>query len=358
MCEDATKSVPPATDSSGRFRFRIVHLLYVIAVVASSLATFGSGGVVATVVIVGFWAAVFNASAVPQGLRSGCLFLILCGLLGCCLMPCLETAREAARRSECYDNLRQIGLALHNYHSFYGSFPPAYVADSDGRPMHSWRVLILPFLGERALYDQYDFSEPWDGYDNGKLLSGMPSTYACPSRPRGRKERGYFTSYVAVVHPRTAWPGATPRKMAEIRDGTSNTILVVEASSRQIPWMEPRDPSLTETLDMVSSTDFDVSGGHRFEEFFYVYDDGRNVLTADGASHFLGRTLPRESWSNLLTIDDGAVLSDESYDVASMPLKKPRLDNWFRLGLFFLITLFPLPWVWGKSRSARRDAIG
>src|SRR5262245_38698724 len=80
-----------------------------------------------------------------------------------CLLSMIETGghRTASQRSQCKNNMKQIGLALHNYAEMYGSFPPAYIADDNGRPMHSWRVLILPFIDQVPLYNQYRFDEPW-----------------------------------------------------------------------------------------------------------------------------------------------------------------------------------------------------
>src|SRR5579863_9248252 len=97
------------------------------------------------------------------------------------LIPATQQAREAARRSQCKNNLKQIGLALHNYHDAFGSFPPAFVADANGKPMHSWRVLILPYLDQLPLYKEYNFSEPWDGPNNSRLLNRMPPAFSCPS---------------------------------------------------------------------------------------------------------------------------------------------------------------------------------
>src|SRR5690349_21111160 len=94
---------------------------------------------------------------------TGCIAL---GLLTRWGISAVRTARLAAQRSSCNCNLKQIGLALHNYHDTYGSFPPAYVADAEGRPMHSWRVLILPFIDCNDLYKEYNFSEPWSSPDN------------------------------------------------------------------------------------------------------------------------------------------------------------------------------------------------
>ena len=92
-------------------------------------------------------------------------------------------AREAGRRPKCGNNLKQIGLAMANYCNAYGRFPPAVIADASGRPMHSWRLLLLPFLlsEEKALYSSYNFDQPWDGPDNIRLADRMPAVYRCPS---------------------------------------------------------------------------------------------------------------------------------------------------------------------------------
>ena len=97
------------------------------------------------------------------------------------LLPAVQQAREAARRSACKNNLKQIGLALHNYHNAYGSFPPAFVPDAEGHPAHSWRVLLLPYVDGEELYSLYRFDEPWNGPHNSKLADKIPSVYRCPS---------------------------------------------------------------------------------------------------------------------------------------------------------------------------------
>jgi hypothetical protein len=89
-------------------------------------------------------------------------------------------AREQARRAQCTGHLCQISMALRIYNDTFGCLPPAYVADASGRPMHSWRVLILPYLNEQQLYNDYNFNEPWDGPNNRKLIGMMPRGFACP----------------------------------------------------------------------------------------------------------------------------------------------------------------------------------
>jgi Protein of unknown function (DUF1559) len=163
------------------------------------------------------------------------LVLVVGGLAGL-LGRAVNQSREAARASQCFC-IKQIALALHNYHSIYNCFPPAYVADANGKPMHSWRVLILPFLEYSTLYQSYSMAEPWDGPNNRKLLDQRPSVYHCPSRDCGPT----LTSYAAIVGPGTAFPGSKGTGLDEIRDGTAQTILIAEIANVDIPWTEPRD---------------------------------------------------------------------------------------------------------------------
>jgi hypothetical protein len=91
--------------------------------------------------------------------------------------------REYGRRYSCRNNIKQILWALHSYHEKHGHFPPAYVADKDGRPMHSWRVLILPYLDHDDVYKKYRMDEPWDGPNNRKLWDIRMGEYECPEQP-------------------------------------------------------------------------------------------------------------------------------------------------------------------------------
>jgi len=110
------------------------------------------------------------------------------GILVALLLPAVQSAREAARRAQCSNNLKQIALAFHNYHDTYRTFPPAYIPDEDGNPKHSWRVLILPFLEQRALYEQYNFDEPWDSPNN--RIVGNASIPTMPVRRTRQPVRG------------------------------------------------------------------------------------------------------------------------------------------------------------------------
>src|SRR5262245_10623739 len=115
--------------------------------------------------------------------------------------------------------------------------------------MHSWRILITPFLEEPALYNSYDFREPWDGPNNRQLLAKRPSQFAFHG---DASDGGTVTNYLAVVGPETAWPGAKCVKIKDIRDGTSLTILVVENEGSQIHRTEPRDLDFTRFDQMMN----------------------------------------------------------------------------------------------------------
>lgn len=221
-------------------------------------------------------------------------------LLIALFIPFSGGSREAARRIQCANNLKQIGLALHSYHDEFGCFPPAYVTDEDGKPMHGWRVLILPYMEQQPLYDQYDFNEPWDGPNNSKLHDTMVATYSCPSQPREDSEN--TTSYVAVVGSDTVFPGDQSTTFEDITDGTSNTLLVVEISNSGIHWMEPRDLNVEEMPAVINP------GEGRSRGISSMHPEGAQVLWADGAIHLLPNSLPTKTLRAKLTIAGGETI--------------------------------------------------
>jgi hypothetical protein len=203
-------------------------------------------------------------------------------------------AREAARRSQCTCNLCQIKLALHNYHEVYKSLPPAYIADASGTPMHSWRVLILPFMEQSALSNQYDFSEPWNGPNNLKLLKSMPSNFACPSRFSNPTN---LTSYVAITGPGTMFPGAGSVKFADITDGLSNTLMVVEVANMNIPWTAPWDHD-------VRTMSFRINDPKR-PSISSNHPGGANIVLGDASTRFMHESISRDNLRALITIAGG-----------------------------------------------------
>ncbi len=160
------------------------------------------------------------------------------------MVQALTAARPAASRSTGLNNLKRIALAFHNFHATTLRFPAAagYETPLRENPSkkhrfpHSWRVAILPYIEQAALFEQYNFDEPWDSENNLKVLKQMPAVYRHPSQPPDTTN----TSYFVFTGPAAMFDGTTTPKLTEILDGTSNTIMIVEAR-REVPWTKPDD---------------------------------------------------------------------------------------------------------------------
>ena len=194
------------------------------------------------------------------------------------------------RREVCTYNLSMIEVALEQYRRTHGRFPPAIVSDKNGRPMHSWRVLILPFLDNGALLDKYDLREPWDGPSNKKLAKYRPSVYVCPSDPAAQ-ESPTMASYLAVVGPGTAWSEHSDR--SDLSSDGEKRILLAEVADSGINWMEPRDLTRDEVLRGINR-----SGGRGISS---PHVDGANVTFTNGHVEFLPSSTSSQSLRELLT---------------------------------------------------------
>src|SRR5271157_339454 len=161
------------------FQFSLRTLLLLFVVLGSSLAVFGAWGIVVFAIVVGLAIYLHEIKSLASLATLALVVLCLMCLIGM-LLP-VGSVHEAARRAQCLNNLKEIAAALQAYHQANGCFPPAYVADKNGKPMHSWRVLILPYLDLDTLYKAYDFTQPWDGPNNKKLLLGQLREFTCPS---------------------------------------------------------------------------------------------------------------------------------------------------------------------------------
>jgi hypothetical protein len=153
------------------------------------------------------------------------------------ILSFIRNAQRAAQRMAAQSPLNQLVLALHNYHEQFGTFPPAYTVDEKGMPMHSWRALILPYVEERVLYAKIDFSEPWNGPNNSKLLHQMPRIFCSPTEPHSDR----YTNILAFAGPGTAFPPNSAVALSDVIDGAENTLLLGEISNSDVLWLEPRD---------------------------------------------------------------------------------------------------------------------
>lgn len=151
------------------------------------------------------------------------------------LAPAVMAARNAAQIAQSQNNMKQLMLAMHNYHDVNGHFPAAVVIGPDGKTPHSWRIEVLPYLEQNALYQQYKMDEPWDSDNNKKVLEKMPVVFRHP-KAANTKDASYF----ALTGETTLFSDNKGTNFAQVTDGTSNTIALVEAQ-REIPWTKPED---------------------------------------------------------------------------------------------------------------------
>jgi hypothetical protein len=255
----------------------------------------------------------------------GGVFLLCCGGGGFGLYYFFDSIVGGKREQrESANNLKEIGIALHNYHDVHGGLPVNTVG-ANGQPLLSWRVHILPYVGE-GLYRQFKLDEPWDSPNNRRLLDQMPRVYATPAERRGSVPKGNKTYYRgfsnpgAVFGPRGGQPfpgpppfGGGPGKgfgppvpgfrppavglrLAEITDGTSNTIAVVEAGD-PVEWTRPDD------LDASPGKPFPKLGGIQPKSDTFL------ILMLDASYRIVRRTTSETALRAAVSAQGGEVVT-------------------------------------------------
>jgi hypothetical protein len=243
-------------------------------------------------------------------LLSAVVPFLLIGLL----LPAVSKVREAAASAQSQNNLKMIGLALHAHNDTLGELPPVAVYDRTGKPLYSWRVLLLPYLDEGALYQQFHLNEAWDSPHNRQFLARIPKMYQTPGAPPN--EEG-LTFYQVFIGPETPFPTpqtqglqpyprlgfgldlrAPPRSRipGSFPDGTSNTFAVVEAAD-PVPWTKPAD------LVYDSKGPFPRLGGASSASF--------NVLFFDGSTRRVRKTANEQLLRAYVTPAGGEMIMEE-----------------------------------------------
>lgn len=240
----------------------------------------------------------------PEGLATIFVIVVLVALL----LPAVSTPRGVGRRMSCKNKMKQLGLALHNYHDVYGSFPPAAVHNTDGVAIHSWRVLLLPFLEQQKLYDQYDFDEPWNGPHNITLQDSMPDAFRCPESvdfaEMGtllRKQLNRMTSYVLVISPDGLFYDNRAPTLHEVSDGTFQTMMTAEARQHSVHWMAPDDITPTELL---SDLRWRADSSEK-------YHKGLHIGMVDGSVRWLPSDVSETTLTALVSANGGDELPEE-----------------------------------------------
>lgn len=208
------------------------------------------------------------------------------------LLPAVQQTRHAARRTQSMNNMRQMTLAMHNYHSATGKFPAQAITDDNGKPLLSWRVAILPYINEQALYDQFHHDEPWDSPHNKKLIAKMPMAYQSPSVGLQPGK----TVYLGIAGEGKAF-GKEPLAISDITDGSSNTALMVEVDSElAVEWTRPAD--------------FEADERNPMQGLGRVQAGGFIASMADGSTQFISRSMDQQTWLDMLTIAGGEIPQD------------------------------------------------
>jgi prepilin-type N-terminal cleavage/methylation domain-containing protein len=170
------------------------------------------------------------------------IIAILIGLL----LPAVQKVRDAAARMECQNNLKQIALAMHNFADDHDGRFPTDVVDKDGKPILSWRVHLLPYVGQAELHKQFKLDQPWDSDENKKLLAKMPKVF---HDPRVKVKADGHTVYQGFAGSGALFEPGKQARFASITDGLSNTIMCVE-SSIAVAWTKPADLPFNEKADL------------------------------------------------------------------------------------------------------------
>jgi prepilin-type processing-associated H-X9-DG protein len=312
--DNASIEPAPAVAAS---EFSLLDVLLTFVLVAASLGLCGAGGIVLAAFLVGVAALWVRRRWWSMGGLIALGVFIGSGLL----LPSVGAPREFKHRKVCARNLEEIGLALRAYRNEHGRFPPSRVTDADGMPMHSWRVLILPYLGYEDLYKQYDFSQPWDGASNRKIVAYRPDSYECPTAYifTPHLTTGNTTNYLAVTGPGSAW--SMREVMGEhISDACAEKILVVETADSGIDWSQPGDVSLAEAV-----AGFCNPRGPKMPppRIGFSHPVGVHALFADGSVRCIPCAIPPSTLKALLVSDGGQRIDANSLGLPALNTGEP-----------------------------------
>ena len=197
-----------------------------------------------------------------------------------------KKVKKASGRMISSNNLKQLALAMHIHHDAKRKFPAQAITDANGKPLLSWRVSILPYIEQQELYKQFKLDEPWDSPHNKKLIARMPKTYLSPQSKAGPGK----TTYLVPVGKNTIFGGA-PITLSRIPDGTSNTLMIVEANDKSaVIWTKPDDLKINPANPLQGLT-------NTRKQFLAAF--------ADGSVRSIPLTLPAATLNNLFQYNDG-----------------------------------------------------
>ena len=216
------------------------------------------------------------------------ILVIGCGLLAALLLPAIAAARQAAQRQMASNNLKQIGLAFHNYESAYRALPALHGINHENKPTGNWRVVISPFVGRSDVFSRFNFHKPWDAPENQAVASTMPDLFRSPLADSEQPPNS--TNVFTIQDPNSVMPaGARYRKFADVTDGLSNAIVAIELPNHSVPWTQPTDLTIAEAIQLIRAN---------------KQPETILALMLDGSIISIGK-LTDEELTMLFTINDG-----------------------------------------------------
>lgn len=225
--------------------------------------------------------------------------LVMVGVLlvGLCFKPVVSKTREASRRMSSKNNLKMLGLALHNYQSSYNQLPRAYWLTPNGERTLSWRVAISEFLSERMILEEHRADEAWDSTANRELAKRRRYLFdqpGAPNRPDGE------TGYMVITGPGTFFEEGKDISLNDCPDALSQTILVVEVKDSGVNWLQPVDLDIRNMHFKINAGGMGVSG---------PWTGGALALFADGEVRFLDEKMLESNLRAMMTRNGGERVS-------------------------------------------------
>jgi Protein of unknown function (DUF1559) len=198
-------------------------------------------------------------------------------------------------------NVQQIAQALNSYRRTHGSYPTPIVVDAKGRPLYSWRVLILPDLGYQSLYSRYQLDQTWDSPTNFSLTREMPAVYACPNNPSSLANQE--TNFALIVGAGTMFPPEGPIHPDTMRDRQNETLLVVETCDGTTKWTQPGDINISSGIRFGKRPMLDIGGN---------YQDCVIGATVDGNSIAMDPKMTSSTLDGMVTPNGGETIDTSS----------------------------------------------
>lgn len=230
------------------------------------------------------------------------LVAVLSSILVFLFWPAFQDVKQRRDVIASMNQLQKIARALNNYAMEHGSYPPAIIYDATGKPMHSWRVLLLKHLGYESLYQQYDLEEPWDSEKNSALLVDCPGVYISPFVGDALATE---TSYMLITGQGTLFPESAPLQPDQIGDGRGNTLLVVEVANLTHEWMKPKDIPYAKLNHKIGASGDNAIGG--------LHAEGAAGAFADGQGAWLPKDLDPILLDAIITPNGGEPVNPENF---------------------------------------------